>query len=165
MLDGFLQVFWGDRPGQAKPGAQIGENRGGGRGRGLETGQPCRQFTDAGQRVMDGLVKRGDGENLHAVIWFSDLRGSTQLAASLPREAYLAALNQYFDCAAGAVIEHGGEVLKFIGDAVLAIFPIERADEPQPGACNTALAAVSDALERMASVNRDRSGKGEISRM
>ncbi len=118
--------------------------------------------TDAGQRVMDGLVKRGDGENLHAVIWFSDLRGSTQLAASLPREAYLAALNQYFDCAAGVVIEHGGEVLKFIGDAVLAIFPIERADEPQPGACNTALAAVSDALERLASVNRERSGKGEI---
>jgi len=118
--------------------------------------------TDAGQRVMDGLIKRGDGANLHSVIWFSDLRDSTKLAGSLPREAYLAALNQYFDCVAGAVIEHGGEVLKFIGDAVLAIFPIERTDEPQPDACKTALAAVDDALARMARVNQERSEKGEL---
>jgi class 3 adenylate cyclase/uncharacterized protein (DUF427 family) len=117
---------------------------------------------NAGQRVMDGLVKRGDGENLHAVIWFSDLRGSTRLAASLPRDAYLAALNQYFDCVAGAVIEHGGEVLKFIGDAVLAIFPIDDTKEAQPDACKNTLAAVGDAQERMARVNQERSEKGDI---
>ena len=48
---------------------------------------------DAGERVMNGLVKRGDGENLHTVIWFSDLRGSTKMADSMTREEYLAALN------------------------------------------------------------------------
>ena len=117
--------------------------------------------TDAGQRVMDGLVRRGDGENLHAVIWFSDLRSSTALAAAMPRDMYLAVLNQYFDCVAGAVIEHGGEVLKFIGDAVLAIFPIEDPHEAQPAACMTALTAVGDAFERMAGVNQERQGHGE----
>ena len=117
--------------------------------------------TDAGQRVMDGLVRRGDGENLHAVIWFSDLRNSTALAASMPRDIYLAALNQYFDCVAGAVIEHGGEVLKFIGDAVLAIFPIEDIQEARPAACMTALTAVGDAFERMTRVNRERQKAGE----
>ncbi len=49
--------------------------------------------SDAGQRVMDGLVKRGDGEDIHAAIWITDLRDSTGLAASLSREDYLSLLN------------------------------------------------------------------------
>ena len=117
--------------------------------------------TDAGRRVMDGLVRRGDGENLHAVIWYSDLRDSTALAAAMPRDLYLGALNQYFDSVAGAVIEHGGEVLKFIGDAVLAIFPIDYPQEPQPAACMTALAAVGDAFKRMSEINKQRRADGE----
>ena len=116
---------------------------------------------NAGERVMNGKVKRGDGEDLHAVIWFSDLRGSTALADSLGREAYLATLNQYFDGVAGAVIEHGGEVLKFIGDAVLAVFAIDDPADPAPEACTRALAAVADARRRIQGVNGERTERGE----
>jgi class 3 adenylate cyclase/uncharacterized protein (DUF427 family) len=116
---------------------------------------------NAGDRVSGGLVKRGDGEELHAVIWFSDLRGSTPLAEALSRDDFMTALNQYFDCVAGAVIEHGGEVLKFIGDAVLAIFPIEDKSDPQPDACNKALAAAGTAIERMVEMNRERQAGGK----
>ena len=115
----------------------------------------------AGERVMSGLVRRGDGEELHAVIWFSDLRNSTNLADSLSRGDYLATLNQYFDSVAGAVIEHGGEVLKFIGDAVLAIFAIDEPDDPHPEACARALLAVRDAQERIKYVNHDRETRDE----
>lgn len=116
---------------------------------------------NAGKRVNDGLVKRGDGEELHAVIWFSDLRQSTTMADTMSRADYLAALNQYFDCVAGAVIEHDGEVLKFIGDAVLAIFPIERQSDPHPEACKKALDAVHAANDQLVEVNRDREEQGK----
>ena len=116
---------------------------------------------DAGERVMDGLVKRGDGEEVHSVIWISDLRGSTALANELSRVAYLATLNQYFDCVAGAVIDNGGEVLKFIGDAVLAIFPIADRDEPHPEACSRALSAVRAARQAMDELNDERSARSE----
>jgi adenylate cyclase len=122
----------------------------------------------SGQRVLNGLVKRGDGENIHAVIWFCDLRESTALAESVSREEFLEILNQYFECMAGAVLEHGGEVLRFIGDAVLAIFPIAEpaGEQPEPatatlGACEAALAAVRDAARRMAELGRRRAGDGQ----
>lgn len=115
----------------------------------------------AGERVMGGLVKRGDGEELHAVIWFSDLRNSTKLADTLSRNDYLAALNQYFDSVAGSIIEHGGEVLKFIGDAVLAIFAIDEADIASTAACRQALSAVRNAQRRMDAVNRERETRGQ----
>ena len=116
---------------------------------------------NAGARVMNGLVKRGDGENTHAVIFFSDLRGSTALAEALSRDDYLAALNQYFDSMAGAVMEHGGEVLKFIGDAVLAIFPIDDTGSRHPQACASAIAAVREAERRIAAVNAEREAAGQ----
>ena len=116
---------------------------------------------NAGQRVINGLVKRGDGENLHAVIWFSDLRDSTSLAEALSREDYLTTVNQYFDCVAGAVIENGGEVPKFIGDAVLAIFVIDDIENAHPEACTRALDAVRDAETRMQGVNQEREAKSE----
>ncbi len=114
---------------------------------------------NAGERVMSGLVKRGDGEELHAVIWFSDLRNSTTLADTLSRSDYLATLNDYFDSVAGAVIEHGGEVLKFIGDAVLAIFPIDGLNCNDAAACTKALSAVRDAQDRMIAVNLEREAR------
>ncbi len=116
---------------------------------------------NAGERVMSGLVKRGDGEDLHAVVWFSDLRNSTTLADTLPRDVYLATLNQYFDCVAGAVVDHGGEVLKFIGDAVLAIFTIDEPDSAHPEACSRAILAIRDAQQRISSVNREREAQNE----
>ncbi len=116
---------------------------------------------NAGERVINGLIKRGDGEELHAAIWFSDLRDSTALADSLPRADYLATLNHYFDCTAGAVIEAGGEVLKFIGDAVLAIFPIDDSADPTPEACGQALSAAREARRRIEAINQERSQRGE----
>ena len=74
-------------------------------------------------------MKHGDGEHIHAVIWFCDFRDSTPLSKSMGRQAYLRQLNRFFYCMAGAVLEAGGEVLRYIGDAVLAIFPIEEIRE------------------------------------
>ena len=114
-----------------------------------------------GTRVLKGQIKRGDRDTLHAVIWYSDLRDSTRLAESLPRDDYLALLNDFFDCIAGIVLEHGGEVLKFIGDAVMAIFPIEDPDHPTPAAARAALTAVRQARERIAEVNAGRAARRE----
>ena len=104
-----------------------------------------------GARVLDGLVKHGDGEHIESVVWFSDLRESTALSYSMAREAYLAYLNRYFNCVAGAILEQGGEVLRFIGDAALAIFPIGAAGSAD--ACRRALAAARAAGERIAADN------------
>lgn len=113
----------------------------------------------AGERVLKGLIKRGDGESIHAVIWFSDLRGSTRLADSMPREEFLGLLNEYFECMAGAVLDHGGTVLRYVGDAVLAIFPIDPDVEQKltfkdaASACEAAVAAARDAMARVADHN------------
>ncbi len=121
----------------------------------------------AGERVLNGLIRRGDGENIHAVIWFCDLRGSTPLADRLPREAYLALLNDFFECMAGAVVDHGGEVLRFLGDAVIGIFPIDaKTDHPElcpehTGACARAVAAAQDAMKRMEDLNHVRHERNE----
>ncbi|MEM8575048.1 MAG: adenylate/guanylate cyclase domain-containing protein [Pseudomonadota bacterium] len=116
--------------------------------------------SDAGQRVMDGLVKRGDGEDIHAAIWVTDLRDSSELAASMSRDDYLSLLNRYFDSVAGAVLDYGGEVLKFIGDSVLAIFAISDRGEKTPEACARALAAAVDASQRFEAFNEERGAHG-----
>ncbi len=116
---------------------------------------------NAGQRVLDGLIKRGDGEDVHAVIWVSDLRDSTRLSEVLPRATYLKLLDDFFDAMAGAVMDHGGEVLKFIGDAVLAIFPIENPTGRHPAAAANAVAAAHDAEQRLRALNRERQANGE----
>jgi class 3 adenylate cyclase/uncharacterized protein (DUF427 family) len=104
-----------------------------------------------GARVLDGLVRHGDGEHIESVVWFSDLRESTALSQSMGREAYLVYLNAYFNCVAGAILEKGGEVLRFIGDAALAIFPIGAGGAGE--ACRQALAAARLAGERIAANN------------
>lgn len=113
---------------------------------------------DAGRQVLEGQIKRGDGEMLHAVIWYSDMRDSTRLADTLPAEEFLTTVNSYFECTAGAVLANGGEVLRFIGDAVLAIFPIRDADPKS--ACELAMAALRDADARLEGVNRERLARG-----
>ena len=114
---------------------------------------------DAGEKVMNGQIKRGDGQTIHAVIWYSDLRNSTKLAASMPAEDFLDLLNAYFECTAGAVLAHGGEVLRFIGDAVLAIFPF--GDGNKRDCCEAALAAAHEADRRNDETNEERSGTGQ----
>jgi adenylate cyclase len=121
-----------------------------------------------GERVLQGLIKRGDGEDIHAVIWFCDLRDSTPMADSMPRMAFLGVLNDFFDCMAGAVLDHGGEVLRYIGDAALAIFPTgtsscgtRRECCDTVTACHAALEAAQDAQARMKVLNQKRAQSGE----
>jgi len=107
----------------------------------------------AGERVLAGQIKRGDAEDMRAVIWFCDLRDSTPLADSMTRQEFLRLLNDYFECVLGPVLERGGQVLRFIGDAALAIFPVDGdpADE-----CARALEAAQDAVSRMRKMNEGR---------
>ncbi len=114
---------------------------------------------DAGKRVLEGQIKRGDGDNIHAVIWYSDLRDSTHLADSMVGSEFLEALNRYFECSAGAVLEQGGEVLRFIGDAVLAIFPFSEHSGPA-SACRQAESAARRAFEKLEDVNTQRRKAG-----
>jgi len=109
---------------------------------------------NAGLRVLSGAIKRGDGEAIHAAVWFSDLRNSTSLAERLKPEDYLDTLNAYFECTAGSVMQHGGEVLVLIGDAVMAIFPTEPLGVA--AACDAALAAAEDAERRLIELNAKR---------
>jgi adenylate cyclase len=107
----------------------------------------------AGDKVLSGQIRRGDGEDVHAVIWFCDLRDSTPLADSMTRGEFLGLLNEFFECVLGPVLEREGEILRFIGDAALAIFPVG-ADEGE--ACRRALAAARDAIQRMDALNARR---------
>src|SRR5690606_32026292 len=77
----------------------------------------------AGGGGLRGTIRRGSGQTIHAVIWVSDLRGFTDLADRLSGPDMITLLNAYFERLAGAVLEAGGEVLKFIGDGLLAVFP------------------------------------------
>ncbi len=94
-----------------------------------------------GQQILEGKIRRGEGENIRAVILFSDLRNSSELAEKLPREQYLKLLNKYFETILEPITEYGGEVLKFIGDAVLAIFPLTDNLEDQATQTKNALLA------------------------
>ena len=111
-----------------------------------------------GSRVLDGQIKRGDGQSIDAVIWFSDLRESTPLSASLGEQRFLELLNDYFVATAGAVLEHGGEVLRFIGDASLAVFPT--AGEPARAVCERAVDAAHAARARARAANSARQSAG-----
>lgn len=122
----------------------------------------------SGERVLNGRIRRGDCEDIDAVIWFSDLRGSTRLADALPRPAFLQLLNDYFEAVAGAVLSHGGEVLRYVGDALLAIFPLGTAgsswskdDLPATAAAARALTAAREAVARMAAFNATRADRSE----
>jgi len=80
----------------------------------------------AGERIMAGQIRRGHAETMQAAIWLSDLRGFTALSDRLPPEIVVDILNQYFDCQVPAIRQHGGEILKFMGDGLLAVFPIAK---------------------------------------
>jgi adenylate cyclase len=114
-----------------------------------------------GRRVLNGQIKLGDGDSMRAVIWFSDLRNSTALAEQLPQQEFLYLLNDYFDSMAGAVMEHGGEVLRFIGDAALAMFPISEHDYSDQEARERALHAAAAAASRARIHNEKRSAAGQ----
>jgi adenylate cyclase len=107
----------------------------------------------SGGRVLEGQIQRGSGETIRAVIWLCDLRGFTVLSESLPRDALIDLLNSYFGPMCDAVASHGGEVLKFIGDAMLAIFPI--GTDPAE-TCAAALIAARHAAAALTEENKRR---------
>ena len=104
----------------------------------------------AGARILKGQIRRGHTEAIHAAVWLSDMRGFTASADRLPLDVLIDLLNRYFDCQVPAIVEAGGEVLKFMGDGLLAIFPIDGAD-PAP-VCERALGAAFKVRERIAAM-------------
>jgi adenylate cyclase len=104
---------------------------------------------DAGERILAGHIRRGDIEEIHAGIWLSDMRGFTALADGLPPRVLIDLLNRYFDCQVPVILEHGAEVLKFMGDGLLAIFAIA-GDETE--VCKRALAAARQAQTNIAAL-------------
>jgi adenylate cyclase len=114
----------------------------------------------SGGRVLAGQIRRGMGETIRAAIWLSDLRGFTSLSESPPRDELIELLNQYFGPMCDAVEANGGEVLKLIGDAMLAIFPVEddavAAGRKALGAVRVAEGAVNKGNERRASDGKPR---------
>lgn len=101
----------------------------------------------SGERILSGQIRRGDIERIHAVILLSDLRGFTSLSDTRPGAEVIEVLNRYFDCLVPPIEAHGGEILKFIGDGVLAIFPVQRGAD---AACQAALEAVAEARAALA---------------
>jgi adenylate cyclase len=99
----------------------------------------------AGGRILDGQIRRGHAETMDAAIWLSDLRGFTALSDRLPPETVIDILNRYFDCQVSAIATHGGEVLKFMGDGLLAVFPIDEYVGDAGKACAQVLEAACEA--------------------
>ena len=95
----------------------------------------------AGARILAGQIRRGHTETMRAVIWLSDLRGFTALSDRLQPENVVDILNRYFDCQVPAILEHGGEVLKFMGDGLLAVFPVAEDEEDLTAVCARVLEA------------------------
>jgi adenylate cyclase len=113
----------------------------------------------AGRRVLDGAIKRGMCETIQAVIWFCDLRGFTELSETLPGDELVKFLNDYFGPMTDAVGRHGGEVLKFIGDALLAIFPLS--GEEASSVAARALLAAQEAEAAIHRLNEERIQAGQ----
>ena len=99
-----------------------------------------------GARVLEGQIRRGDGDEIDAAIMFCDLRGSTRLEETMARDDYIGLLNRFFETTSTIVHAAGGEVLKFIGDAVLAVFPA--GDDPER-AKRQALQSALDIVARL----------------
>jgi adenylate cyclase len=112
---------------------------------------------DAGRRVLGGRISRGVADRIAAVLWFSDLRGYTSITDTAAPEQIIPFLNDYAGAVISAIHERGGDVLKLMGDGILAIFT---ADEPRL-ACEAALATFDRANRAIADLNQRRSGKGE----
>ncbi len=100
---------------------------------------------DAGKRVLGGTIERGAGESIRAALWSCDLQGFTKLADRLPSDQLLALLDDYFDCMVTTLHEYGGQVLKFMGDGMLAIFNCSEDSE----SCAMTLGAAEQALRQV----------------
>jgi adenylate cyclase len=113
----------------------------------------------AGRRILAGQIRRAEGERLRAVIMMTDLRGFTALSDQLPGDEVIELLDDYFDAIATPIENRKGEILKFIGDGVLAIFPAEDDDDFSQSSVH-ALEAATEGLARLDAVNQVRRGVG-----
>ncbi|HTZ79361.1 MAG TPA: adenylate/guanylate cyclase domain-containing protein [Stellaceae bacterium] len=112
-----------------------------------------------GRRVLDGQIHRGHGDRLQAILMATDLRGFTGLSDRLPGEELISLLDDYFEAVSQPIFARGGEILKFIGDGVLAIFDVSRRDAGE--ATEAALAAAEEGLLRLADLSQSRAAKGQ----
>ncbi|WP_096455095.1 adenylate/guanylate cyclase domain-containing protein [Mesorhizobium sp. 113-1-2] len=119
---------------------------------------------DAGRRVLDGQIKRGEGDTIRAALVMGDMRGSSRLAETSGREIYIDTLNQFFDAVAAPFNRKGGQIMSFIGDGFIAVYPCERHRSQSEVACQAALAAAHKATARMMDLNlrRKEQGLGDI---
>lgn len=116
---------------------------------------------DAARRVLSGTIGRGDAERISAALWFSDLRGFTRLVDTVESDLIMPLLNDYVGAAVAAIHANGGEVLKFMGDGVLAIFRKDgQRNSNIAAACNDALAALRGAVKSLREVRNRRANAG-----
>jgi adenylate cyclase len=111
--------------------------------------------THAGELILAGATRRGTGTTVRAAIMICDLRDFTKISDNWPRDDVIDLLNGYFDAMSEPIARHGGEILKFIGDGLLAIFPLS-----QPSACANLLRAVAEARQAMIGLNEKNSETG-----
>ena len=114
---------------------------------------------EAGERILNGEIKRGSVEVIHAVIFFSDLRGFTALTERVPRDELVPMLDDYLECMARPIVEHGGQVLKFMGDGLLATFDLS--DKTDDSICRDSLDAALEALQGTDELNAARTAAGK----
>ncbi len=107
------------------------------------------------EKVLAGMIKRGDADTINAALWFSDLRDFTHLTETLSGEQVLELLNEYFEFVSAAVTARGGEILRFIGDAMLIVFTIDEKMCAQT-ACNAAIDSAIDAQSTLETMNHRR---------
>ncbi|MEX0924162.1 MAG: adenylate/guanylate cyclase domain-containing protein [Rhodovibrionaceae bacterium] len=118
---------------------------------------------NAGRRVLNGTIRRGEGEEIFAVLWFCDMRRFTELSERRPMAEVVEVLNRYFDVMGLAVERRGGEILKFIGDGMLAIFPCEEIADGRCDAADRAIAASEAALKGLDKLNKELIAEGKDS--
>jgi adenylate cyclase len=114
-----------------------------------------------GPMVLAGKIRRGTGDTINAVLWSSDVRSFTAFSDRVPGQQVIAKLDQIFDAQARAIAKHGGEILKFIGDGLLAIFPVDAPDQAAQAAAG-ALAAASEASESVHALDPHAPGEAPL---
>jgi adenylate cyclase len=114
---------------------------------------------DAGRRVHAGAVKRGSVENIRAVLWYADIRAFTAIADTTPGAVVIELLDEVFETLTASLRPRGGEVLKFLGDGMLAIFPYQETACEQ--ICRRALDAAAEAMSAVERLNTARRDAGK----
>ncbi len=113
-----------------------------------------------GARILAGQIRRGHVDIINAVIWFSDMRGFTALSDRLQPQTLVDLLNRYFDCQVPSILDHGGEVLEYMGDGLLAAFLIGSDEDEVAQVCEAALAAARESREAVARLSKRMASRG-----